>query len=41
MKKQGFVPGGIIVALVSYFCIKGMKAIDKKIEEDNKKKKKS
>ena len=40
MKKQGFIPGGILVALVSYLCIKGMKAIDKKIERDNNKKKK-
>lgn len=37
MKKQGFVPGSIIVALVSYLCIKGMKAVDKKMEEDKKK----
>lgn len=37
MKKQGFVPGSIIVALVSYLCIKGMKAIDKKIENDKQK----
>ena len=37
MKKQGFIPGSIIVALVSYLCIKGTKAIDKKMEEDKKK----
>ena len=37
MKKQGFIPGGILVALVSYLCIKGMKVIDKKIEKGNKK----
>lgn len=37
MKKQGFIPGSIIVALVSYLCIKGMKAIDKKMEKENKK----
>ena len=37
MKKQGFIPGSIIVALVSYLCIKGMKAVDKKMEKENKK----
>lgn len=37
MKKNGFIPGSIIVALVSYLCIKGMKAIDKKMENDKKK----
>lgn len=37
MKKQGFIPGSIIVALVSYLCIKGMKVVDKKMEEDKKK----
>ena len=37
MKKQGFIPGSILVAVVSYLCIKGMKAIDKKMENDKKK----
>jgi hypothetical protein len=37
MKKQGFIPGSILVAVVSYLCLKGMKAIDKKMEEDKKK----
>ena len=37
MKKQGFIPGGILVDLVSYLCIKGMKSIDKKIEKETKK----
>ena len=37
MKKQGFIPGGILVALVSYLRIKGMKSIDKKIEKETKK----
>ena len=37
MKKNGFISGSIIVALVSYLCIKGMKAVDKKLEEDKKK----
>jgi len=36
MKKQGFIPGSILVAVVSYLCIKGMKAIDKKMENDKK-----
>ena len=37
MKKNGFVLGSVIVGIVSYVCLKGMKAIDKKIEKDNKK----
>lgn len=37
MKKNHFILGYAIVGLVSYLCIKGMKAVDKKIENDKKK----
>ena len=37
MKKNGFVLGSIIVGIVSYVCLKGMKVVDKKIEKENKK----
>ena len=38
MKKNNhFVLGSIIVSVVSYLCLKGMKAIDKKLEKENKK----
>ena len=39
MKKQGFIPGTIILSIVSYLCIKGMQAVNKRMEEKETKNK--